>query len=302
MLSSDHEDAPLFHHARTTMPHFETPLPISVTLELCTGDLRIAASDRTDTVVEVRPSDAGDESDRKAAEQVQVDFSNGTLRITGPKARIFDFSRKTRSVDVFIELPRGSQVSTEIQLGDVRSVGRLGECKFKTGAGNVQLERTGSLRLSTGAGHITTGGVEGDAEISTGTGKVQLGEVEGSAVVKSSNGDIKIEAVLGDARLRTANGEISVDRAGAGVDAKTACGAIRVGEVVRGSVVLGTAAGNLEIGVAEGTAAWLAVNTGFGRVSNLLDEASSPDKSEETVEVHGRTAYGDITIRRSLTA
>ena len=39
------------------MPTFETPEPISVSLELGVGDVRIAASERTDTVVEVRPSD-----------------------------------------------------------------------------------------------------------------------------------------------------------------------------------------------------------------------------------------------------
>jgi DUF4097 and DUF4098 domain-containing protein YvlB len=100
-------------------------------------------------------------------------------------------------------------------------------------------------------------------------------------------------------RVRAANGAISVDRAGAGVDAKSSNGSIRLGEVARGSVVLETANGDLEIGIAEGTTAWLQVNTGFGQVRNLLDEAAPPAESDETVEVRGRTSYGDITIRRS---
>jgi DUF4097 and DUF4098 domain-containing protein YvlB len=100
-------------------------------------------------------------------------------------------------------------------------------------------------------------------------------------------------------RVRTANGDISVERAGGGVEAKTANGSIRLGEVARGSVVLETAMGDLEVGIAEGTAAWLEVNTGFGHVRNLLDEAARPTESDETVEVRGRTSYGDITIRRS---
>ena len=281
------------------MPNFETPEPISVTLELGVGNVRITASDRTDTVVEVRPSDEADESDVKAAQQVRVDYTNGMLRVTGPRARVFDFSRKTRSVDVSIELPTGSQVSADMQAGDFRSAGRLGECRFKTGAGNVQLERTGPLRLNTGAGHLTVDGVAGNAEISTGSGKVRLGDIEGTAVVKSSNGDIMIDAVAGDVRARTANGEISIDRAGAGVEAKTANGGIRLGEVVRGTVVLGTAAGDLEIGIAEGTAAWLEMNTGFGHVRNLMENATRPDEADQTVEVRGRTSYGDITISHS---
>jgi DUF4097 and DUF4098 domain-containing protein YvlB len=280
------------------MPIFETPEPISVTIELGVADVRITASDRTETLVEVRPSEESDESDVKAAQQVRVDYTNGVLQVAGPK-RVFDFSRKTRSVDVSIELPTGSQVSADIQAGDFRSAGRLGECRFKTGAGNAQLERTGPLRLNTGAGHLTVDGVAGNAELSTGTGKVRLGNIEGTAVVKSSNGDIMIDAVVDDVRVRTANGEISIDRAAAGVEAKTANGGIRLGEVVRGTVVLGTAAGDVEIGIAEGTAAWLDVNTGFGHVRNQLDTASRPGESDETVEVRARTSYGDVTIRRS---
>lgn len=280
------------------MPKFETPEPISVTVDLGVGNVRIVASDRTDTAVEVRPSDETDESDVEAAAQVRVDFTNGTLRVSGPK-RVFDFSRRTRSVDVSIELPGGSQVYGETQVGDFRAAGRLGQCRLKSSAGNFWLERTGPLRLSTSAGHVTAEGVAGDVEISTGTGTIQLGEVEGTAVIKNSNGNTTIDAVTGDVRARAANGDIHIKRAGAGVDAKTSNGNIRLGEVVRGSVVLGTAMGNLDIGIAEGTAAWLAMTTGFGHVRNLLESVTRPEGTDETVELRGRTSYGDITVHRS---
>ncbi|MDO3704555.1 DUF4097 family beta strand repeat-containing protein [Micromonospora sp. C28SCA-DRY-2] len=279
------------------MPNFETPEPISVTLELGVADVRIAASDRTDTVVEVRPSDETDESDVKAAQQVRVDYTNGVLRVTGPR-RVFDFTKKTRAVDVTVELPSGSQLSAHLLMGDIRCAGRLGECRLKT-TGNLWLERTGPLRLHTGFGHVNVDGIAGNAEISTGSGKIQVGEIEGTAEVKNSNGDTTIDAVTGDVRVRNANGAIDIERAGAGVDVKTSNGGIRLGEVVRGSVVLATAAGDLDVGIAEGTAAWLDVDTGFGRVHNRLANTSGPDQADQTVEVRGRTSYGDITIHRS---
>ncbi|MEO3776870.1 DUF4097 family beta strand repeat-containing protein [Micromonospora sp. B11E3] len=279
------------------MPSYETPEPISVTLELGVGNVRIAASDRTDTVVEVRPSDETDESDVQAAAEVRVDCTNGTLQVTGPK-RTFDFSKKSRSVNVSIELPSGSQLSAHLQMGDIHCAGRLGECRLKT-TGNVRLGRTGPLRLHTGIGHVTVDGVTGNAEISTGSGRIEIGEVDGAVVVKNSNGDTTIDAVSGDVRVRNANGAIAVERAGAGVDAKTSNGGIRLGEVVRGSIVLGTAMGDLDLGIAEGTAAWLDVNTGFGHVHNLLEHTTRPDETDQTVEVRGRTSYGDITIHRS---
>ena len=279
------------------MPSFETPEPISATLEFGVGNVRITASDRADTVVEVRPSDESDESDVQAAQQIRVDYANGVLQVIGPK-RVFDFSKKSRSVEVSIELPSSSQLSAHLLMGEFRCSGQLGECRIKT-TGHIQLDRTGPLRLHTGMGRVTADAITGAADISTGHGKVQVGEVEGAVEVKNSNGDTAIDAATGDVRVRNANGSIYVGRAGAGVDAKTSNGGIQLGEVVRGSVVVGTAAGDLEIGIAEGTAAWLEVNTGFGHVHNLMESATRPDEADETVEVRARTSYGDITIHRS---
>jgi len=280
------------------MPTFDTPASINVVLDLSVGYVRIAASDRTDTVVEVRPSNEAEETDVEAARQVRVDYAGGELRVIGPK-RTFDFSRKLRSVDVTIELPTGSRVDAHVQMGDFRTAGRLGETKLKTSAGNLSVERTGALRLDTSAGNVTVGAVTGNTEISTGTGKVQVGEVQGSAAVKNSNGATVLGAVTGDVRVRSANGDIEIERADAGVDAKTSNGDVRLGQVARGSVVVETGMGGLEVGIAEGTAAWLDVTTGFGRVRNELSSTGGPDRTDQTVEIRGRTAYGDVTIHRS---
>ena len=81
--------------------------------------------------------------------------------------------------------------------------------------------------------------------------------------------------------------------------AKTANGDISLGEVAPGAVVAQTAAGKIDVGIREGIAAWLDLNTGFGRVNNDLADTERPDVGEETVEVRARTSYGDITIRRA---
>ncbi len=68
------------------MPKFETPEPISVSVALVVGDLRIIASDRNDTVVVVSPNDSSSEGDVKAAEQTRVEFSQGRLLVKAPKS------------------------------------------------------------------------------------------------------------------------------------------------------------------------------------------------------------------------
>jgi hypothetical protein len=122
------------------MPVFATPEPISVTIELSVGDVQIIATDRTDTVVEVRPSDDSDDSDVQAAEKTTVEYTDGTVLVRGPKSRALDFSRKTRSVDVLIELPTGSQVHADVGVADFRSTGVLGECRFKASVGHFRLD------------------------------------------------------------------------------------------------------------------------------------------------------------------
>jgi hypothetical protein len=281
------------------MPTFDTPQPISATIEPVVGNVRIIASDRTDTVVDVRPTDPSDASDVQAAEETRVDYSAGTLTVKAPKMRPFDFSNKTRSIDVTVELPAGSRVHGNTGVGDLHGTGLLGSCRYKSGAGHVHLESTGELNLTTGAGDIVVEKVGGKAEITTGSGRVSVDEVDGGAEVKNSNGDTTIGTVTGSVRVRSANGDITVAQAADTLDAKTANGSVRAQEVVRGSVVLETAMGNIEIGIREGSAAWLDVKTKFGKVHNTMDATDAPGAAADTVEVRANTSFGDISVHRS---
>ena len=74
------------HRRNRSMPVFDTPEPISVTVELGVGDLRIVTGDRADTVVEVRPSDPAKKGDVTAAEQTRVEYTGGRLLIKAPKS------------------------------------------------------------------------------------------------------------------------------------------------------------------------------------------------------------------------
>ncbi|SCL24732.1 Putative adhesin [Micromonospora nigra] len=280
------------------MPTFQTPAPIAVTVDLGAGHLQVTATDRADTVVDVRPGNDTDDSDVKAARQVKVDYTDGTLRITGPKAGAFDFSRRSKHVIVSIELPSGSHLSAELQAGDIRGTGQLGQCQLETSAGNIGLEQAGPLRLATAAGHVTADSVTGDADIRTGTGTIHITRIDGTAVIKNSNGNTTIDTATGDLRIRTSNGNIHIHHAAADVDAKTTNGSIRVDEVARGSTTLATSAGNLDIGIADGVAAKLEVQTNFGRVDNQLEHITEP-QTDSKVAVRGRTSFGDITVRRS---
>jgi hypothetical protein len=67
-----------------------------------------------------------------------------------------------------------------------------------------------------------------------------------------------------------------------------------------GAVVAQTALGKVDIGIRDGVAAWLDLDTHFGKVHNELDAAGRPQPGDATVEVRARSSFGDITIRRAV--
>ena len=280
------------------MPTFETPEQITATIDVVMGDVWIRASERSDTVVDVRPSDASNDEDVKAAELTHVEFASGQLLVKAPKLRSWSIRSGGGSIDVTIELPAGSRVHGTAQFAGFDCDGRLGDCRIKTGMGLIRLDRADALSVKNGIGDIGVEHATGHVEVTTGSGEVRLRELGAGAVVKNSNGDTWIGTAGGDLRLKAANGSIAVDVAHASVVAKSSNGDVRLGEVLRGSVVLETRLGDLEVGIREGTAAWLDVRAAAGKVHNSLDAAEAPGPSAETVEVRARTTAGSVVIGR----
>jgi hypothetical protein len=289
-----------------SVSNFSTPSPIAVTFDLYVAKVRISASDRTDTVVEVRPSDPGKAADVKAAENTRVDYDDatGTLSIVSrkPRSRFANFSSKRpESIDVVLQLPTGSGIRGEAGLGDFQSGGVLGAVVLKTDLGAVRLAETGPLSLRSGLGEITVEGVSGSAEVHSGSSDIRIGAVDGTADVSASNGQVRVGVVTGAAVIKAANGSVSVDRALSDITAASANGAVRIGEVVRGKVSATSKNGSVEVGVRAGSAAWLELDTPVGRVYNDLDSAGAPEPGEpvDRVEVRASTKVGDVAIRRA---
>lgn len=282
------------------MSSFETPEPILLSVELGAGEVRIAAGERRDTVVEVRPSDPSKGADVLAAEQTLVEYAEGALVVRAPRRRGRSvLGAGSESVDVQVDLPAGSHLVVQAGCGAIRSTGRLGKCQVTTGAGEIRLSVVGPARLRSGAGDITVDRVAGLAEVSTGAGSVRITAIDGAATIKGSTGETWIGEVSGVLEVRAPCGSISVDRAEQAATAKTGYGDVRLGEVSRGAITARTGHGQVEVGVREGVAAWLDLQAHHGNLHSDLGTTSRPQPGEEFVEVLGRSSFGDITVRRS---
>ena len=280
------------------MPRFDTPTPIDVAIHLPVGAIEIIASDRTDTVVTVSPTNPAKSVDRRGAEETVVEFDGTLLTIKAPKPR-FSIVGPSESVDLTVELPSGSRVTGDIAVGAVRSTGRLGATRIKASTGAVELDGTGDLWLRAGHGKAIVGAVEGGLEITADHGQIKVASVTGDALLKASHGNITVGESGADLEAKLSYGDLEITKAHGSVTAKTAYGSIYLGETSNGSIQVESGYGQITIGVLSGVAAWLDLSSKEGRVRNHLDGDRAPAEGEQSVAVRARTQFGDITVERA---
>jgi len=261
------------------MPKFDTPQPITVTVEISAGSVRLVATDRDDTVVDVRPRDESRSNDVKAAEQVRVDFSNGTLLVSSQRG--FSFPRRG-AVVVDIALPAGSRLNASAASANITADGRYTDCKFASASGD-----------------LAVGSVVGNLKADTASGGIAVNDISGSASVSTASGDATIGDADGDVKFRAASGALRVSRLHGNLSAQTASGDVTVATAVNGGVSAQTSSGEVVVGIAEGTSAELDLRTRSGEVRNLLTPSDGPAAGDETLVVHARTGSGDVVIQRA---
>ena len=261
------------------MSTFATPGPITAEITLQLGGARISAEDRDSTTVEILPANPGTKADVEVAERTRVHFSNGRLDVRSPKTRIGLFT-KPGTIMVIVRMPTGSVVRADTENGDIDVDGALAECWLKTSYGDLRAEEASVLRMESGYGDVTAMRLIGDTEFRVGWGKIEVEDVAAPLRIKTS-GDVRLHRVSANVQAHTGYGHVTVDEVTPG-----------------GSLDLATSYGRIEVGVAEGVATYLELNTGYGKVRNELVPSAKATDDTTTVAVRARTSYGDITIRR----
>jgi hypothetical protein len=278
------------------MPTFPTPGPIAATVQVAGAQVRVTASDRTDTVVLVEPINEASRSDVKVANKTKVDFVGGRLSVKTTVS-----GDKNGSVAITIDLPTGSSLVAYLAHSSVHADGSLGDCELHMGSGRVQLDRINALQANISAGEVAIGHVAGRADIDGAAFDLRIGEVAGTVGLSNSGGRIWIGHASSDLELSSSGAGIDVDRADGSVTATTASGAIRIGRMTNGQAKLMNGSGNIEVGINEGTAASIDVDSERGAVHNFVASQGEPGASDAKVSVHARTRHGDVLVQRAAT-
>lgn len=244
------------------MPTFPTPEPISVRIHAGAGSIRLTATYRADTVVQLRPRDGSRNADVWAAEHTKVDFRDGKLTVSGAKRSLPMF--RDGEIDLDIALPARSRVHASLGAADLRAEGEFADVRVASSAGDVE-----------------------------------VGSVTGSLSVATASGDVTVGDLDGDLRFKAASGSLTVNRLRGYVKSRTASGSVHVVAAVRGGVSAHTSSGEVALGIPEGTAARLNLVTGSGVITNRLQPSDGPDEGDETLSLSVRSGSGDVLIHRA---
>ena len=154
------------------MPTFATPGPVFATVEVGGAQVRVTASDRTDTVVLVEPIDEANRSDVKVADKTKVEFADGQLSVKTTVS-----GSKNGSVAITIDLPTGSSLVAYLAYSGVHADGSFGECELHMASGRVQLDRIDALQANIAAGEVTIGHIAERATIDGAAFAMRIGDI-----------------------------------------------------------------------------------------------------------------------------
>lgn len=281
----------------TSRHDFVTSGPVDLRVELGTGEIDITSSDTGTTTIELEPMH-GDSYAKDLIANARVEQSGDKVWVVMPKSKGGLFGRKGQ-VRATISLPYESSLKIDTASADVEGRGRFGQVAINTGSGDIQLDQIAAGDLKAGSGDLEVERVIGEIKVKTGSGDVTLGPVGGACEVLAGSGDVSLDSVEGSLKVKTGSGDVSVKAGGDRVDAMAGSGDLVIKEVQRGEVFAKTGSGDVMIGVAVGTAAYLDIQTVTGDVRSSLDSTETPLDGDATVAITVVSGTGDVVLQRA---
>jgi FlaG/FlaF family flagellin (archaellin) len=249
---------------------FHTPLPLDLEVGIPSGDIEIETAEGEESLVTV-------DGDERLLEEVEIkqDGNRVVVAYRGKGKLGFTLAPFTvvfgnSDLRVRARIPHGAGVKVKTASGDSRLEGHFGELAVNSVSGDVTVD----------------------------------GEIADGAKIKTVSGDARIERVEGDMTAQTVSGDLRIGPVTGSAEAKTVSGDIRFDSITAGDVRFSSISGDVEIGIAEGSALDVDAGSTSGDLSSEVPLASEPLLGEEvaapTVVLRGRTVSGDVKVFRAV--
>jgi putative adhesin len=248
---------------------FHTPLPLELEVGIPSGDIEVETTEGEESNITV-------DGDERLLEEVEIRHDGDRLLVAYRGKGKFGFSLSPLSLVFGSELrvrasvPHGGSVKVKTASADTRLDGRFGPLGVNSVSGDVRLR----------------------------------GQVAGSTSLKTVSGDVDLDRVEGDLSAHTVSGDLRIGPVAGSSDLKTVSGDIRLQSVAAGEVRFSSVSGDIEIGIAQGSAVDVDAGSTSGDLSSEVPLGSEPvqgeDEAAPTVVLRGRTVSGDVKVFRAV--
>jgi hypothetical protein len=259
---------------------FDTPGPVTVDIDVASGDIEVSVVDAPTTTVEVEGY-ANDEIPRVAC----VPLPDGGYRVSieHKQKKFWGIRLFGGGLQIMLSVPEGTVIDGSGGAADFDAHGTLGGLSFRSGAGDLRFDDiSGDVQLACAAGDIEGRSVGGHFGFKGASGDIELGSVSNGITVRSASGDVSVGRLEGTSVITVGSGDIELRQVGPGsVDAKAI-------------------SGDMHVGVREGLGVWLDVSSRSGDVRSSLEATrrSDADPDLPQLELTLNTVSGDIDVTR----
>jgi hypothetical protein len=248
---------------------FHTPLPLELEVGIPSGDIEVETTEGEESNITV-------DGDERLLEDVEIRRDGSRVVVAYRGKGKFGFSLSPLSLvfgvnelRVRASLPHGAGVKVKTASADTHLDGHFGPLGINSVSGDVRLR----------------------------------GETAGATAIKTVSGDAELDHVDGDLSAHTVSGDLRIGPTTGSTDLKTVSGDIRLEAVTAGDVRFTSVSGDIEIGIANGSALDVDAGSTSGDLSSEVPLASEPLPGEgddpPTVVLRGRTVSGDVKVFRA---
>jgi DUF4097 and DUF4098 domain-containing protein YvlB len=270
---------------------FTTANPVSLYVELRSGDLVVSARDTDETVVDVTGANADD------PRNVTIEQRGDDIAVVGLAGRHGFFGSAQQQLSVHVTVPTDSRLTTKLGSADLRAEGRLGDSLLRTGSGEIRIaELGGSCVVEAGSGSVTIDTASGSLRVKCGSGDVDVERLDGPAEISTGSGDVTVGAATAAISVKSGYGTPRVRSTHEDVALNTASGDLLIDTIHRGRVVAKNVSGDIRVGVPSGTPVWTDITSVTGAVRSNLEGAGEPHEGQDFVELRAKTVSGDVYL------
>jgi DUF4097 and DUF4098 domain-containing protein YvlB len=257
---------------------YDTPGELEVEVRIPAGDVVVRTLETDRTTLHI--------TGERDADDVTVRFEPGAAGrarlVVAQRREVLGWHWSRQSPTVEITAPTTTRLTVDGSSVDLRAEGVLTSVVVRSASGDATVED-----------------VLGDVEVRSASGDVRARSVGGALTASTASGDVRVDSVGGEVSARTASGDVSLGETAGLVRITTASGDVALGNAGPGVTDVRTVSGQVEIGVAPGTRAYLDVSSLSGATVSELPVSDDPTAGTgHELEVRVSSTSGSVRVRR----